>query len=257
MYFRLGPTAVSSIYGNWIFGCMWCKISSAAGVFFCSSSILHLCAITVERHITINCSIRTRNTFITKRNVSALLLFIWLLALAMALIPYISSSVELHFNRSLLFCEVYLVTRPYFSILMGFLYFALPLLLMTIVYCRIYRKIVSSNRRMSEYQVEGEQGNSKRKNTNQEWKTAKMVIMVIGLFFILWLPYFSVMALKSYLPDAVAAWVERGAVVCAYLNSCANFFVYSIMNSKMRKAFKQLFPCFTESPDLMSTQVGQ
>lgn len=60
----------------------------------------------VERYITINCPISTRSKWVTKRNIVLLLVFIWLLALCMALIPYISTSVPIRFNRSLLFCEV-------------------------------------------------------------------------------------------------------------------------------------------------------
>ena len=86
----------------------------------------------------------------------------------------------------------------------------------------------------------------KKEFANQEWKTAKMVMMVIGLFFLLWLPYFSVMAIKSYHPKLLSPWVERWSVVCAYLNSCANFVVYSIMNKNLRSAFKELLPCFNE-----------
>lgn len=163
----------------------------------------------------------------------------------MALLQRILPSVQLHFNERILSCEVYLVPRPYLALLMTCLYFCVPCTLMVIIYARIYAKIVDSNRKISAYEddapVPGKK-NRKKKKTNQEWKTAKMVITVIGLFFVLWLPYFSVVCIKSYLPDVVPGWLERLAYVSAYLNSCANFVVYSIMNRNMRAAFKKLLP---------------
>jgi hypothetical protein len=239
---RVLPIAISTIKGRWVFGCICCAISSATGVFFCSASILHMCAITIERYITIRNPLRSK-VWMTQRKTNMALGFIWLLALMMGLIPSLTSHVSLYFNDRILLCDYYLVFHPKLSLLMALLYFCLPNVLMVIVYQRIYRKIVVNNKMILSHQADTTRhGNYLNRRIRQEWKAVKMVIVVVGMFIILWLPYFSVTCVKSYYPDLLPSWVERFAITCAYLNSCCNFIVYSVMNKKLRSAFKELIP---------------
>ena len=73
----------------------------------------------------------------------------------------------------------------------------------------------------------------------QEWKTVKMVIVITGMFFILWLPYFVFFAIKSYKPHMISNYIERLVFCCVYSNTCNNWIVYSVMNKKLRLAFKK------------------
>lgn len=237
--FRVLPIAISTMEGKWMFGCSWCVISSAAGVFFCSSAILHLCAITVERFITVS-SNQQSSRWITKINVSAALGLIWLLALIMALMPYKTPNIHLYFNNRVLFCDFYLGFLPELSIIMTSLYFCLPVVLMLIVYCRISKQLDKSNQKMMAYRI-SQESYKKHRTIKREWKTVKLVIAVIGSFIILWCPYFTVACIKSYHPKLLPGWVERFALVSAYLNACSNFIVYSIMNRKLRQTFKRFY----------------
>lgn len=121
---------------------------------------------------------------------------------------------------------------------------------MVLVYYLIYRKTVLNNKRMSTFDKNSRRNkHDAKRRLKQEWKTVKMCIVVIGMFFLLWLPYFSVACIKSYYPNYVAAWIQRAALTFAYLNSCVNFIVYSIMNKKLRSAFKEFLPCVKNMKD--------
>ena len=240
---RLLPIAISTIQERWVLGCLYCAISAASGVFFCSASILHLCLITVERYISIRWPLRSK-LWITERRACILLVLVWFFSLLMGLIPYFTSSVDLYFNNKILFCNFYLAHHPYLSIVMTALFFCLPFFLMLLVYYRIYRKIVVNNRRIvPNIAVSQQRKNDVERRMKQEWNAVKMVIVVVAVFFGLWLPYFSVACIKSYHPTLLPPWVERGALTIAYFNPCCNFVVYCIMNMKLREAFRKLIWC--------------
>ena len=138
---------------------------------------------------------------------------------------------------------VFFLRYPQLSILMASLFFCLPNLLMVVAYFAIYKEIVNNNRRMNFFQPPAmRKENVLHRRLFLEWKTVKTTLVVVGLFFALWLPYFSTVCVRSYRPDLVKGWVERLAITCAYMNSCVNFFVYSVMNSHFQDAFKQFIP---------------
>lgn len=240
---RVLPMAISTMKGKWLFGCTCCVTLSATGVFFCSASILHLCAITIERYISITYPLKSR-CWVTKKRTSITLGFIWFCALLMAVLPSFSPTVHLHFNEAILVCDFYLAAYPQLALYMALLYYCLPLCLMVNIYYRIYRKIVVNNKVITSYHVENSRQRSElNRRLKLEWKAVKIAIVLIGMFFILWLPYFAMKSIGSYHPKLLGSWTQRFAFTFHYLNFCCNFIIYSIMNSKLRDAFKEFIPC--------------
>ena len=236
--FRLLPIGIANVRERWTLGCKWCSISSAIGVLFCSSSIVHLCFITVERFVLIHYPLR-HGRWLTKRNLIIMISFIWILSLAMALLPYLASTVELTFNRNIMHCEFILIKHPHLSLVMFGVYFGIPLLLMVVVYSQIFNAAIVQTRKMTFNSV-GDR-HLKRKNIfKQDWKALKVVFVVVGMFLFLWSPYFVVSAIKAYSPRILPYWVSRFALCCAYINSCCNWIVYSVMNRNVRSAFLKL-----------------
>ena len=68
-----------SIAGRWIFGPILCNLYVTADVFMCTSSILHLCTISLERYMAIRSPLTTRNK--SKSVVIVKVVSVWAIAL--------------------------------------------------------------------------------------------------------------------------------------------------------------------------------
>ena len=251
--------AVAMLRFEWIFGCFWCKLSSVLGVLLCASSIMHLCAISVERFIVIRWPLQHHH-IITKKRVIAVLVNIWITALLLSLFPYFGI-VELTFNRELLDCEIYWNEDPKMAIMLAGTFFLLPFLLMLVSYYYIFQEVQTQTRKISSLQVSTPVVDQRgRRGTigvrlrvgrilRQELKAVKIIIVVVGLFFTFWLPFFVILCIRAYLPELVSGIFQRLAFVLAYSNSSCNWIVYSIMNRDLRRAFKRMLSvcscCFT------------
>ena len=235
--------AISMLKQQWIFDCTWCKLSSVLGVFLCAASIMHLCAISVERFVVIKWPLH-HERLITKKRVMSVITAIWIIALLLSLFPYFNL-VHLTFSGSLLDCEIYWDENPKMSVILAVFFFFLPFQTMTVTYYFIFKEVHRQTRRVSTISRNGSSRKRGRISTiRQEMKAVKTVIVVIGIFFVLWLPFFTVTAVRAYLPKAVPPSLERLVLGLAYANSSCNFVIYSVMNRRLRRAFyRLLFSC--------------
>jgi len=158
------------------------------------------------------------------------------------------------FNVELLDCEIYWMESPEMAVLLACVFFLLPFLLMSITYYYIFLEVKMQTRKISAFQL-AHHGSAKarRKSTvmsrlrinrviREELKAVKTIIVVIGLFFVLWVPIFAVTGVRAYRPESASGPVQRLAFAMAYSNSSCNWVVYSIMNKELRKAFKKMLP---------------
>ena len=157
----------------------------------------------------------------------------------MALLPYLSQTINVIFNENLLNCEIYLAPNPHLSLVLLGIYFLIPLLLMICVYTQIFRAALKQTRKMSFNSVDAKIV-KRKKAMKQNWKAIKIVFVVVGMFFLLWSPHFVVTAIKAYHPYILPYWIERFSLCCAYSNSCCNWVVYSVMNINIRSAYLKL-----------------
>ena len=269
-FVRVFFIAVSMLRREWIFGCIWCELSSVLGVFLCASSILHLCAISVERFIVIRWPLR-QHILITKKRVALVLINIWIISLLLSLFPYFGI-VKMTFNAELLDCEIYWTESPGMAILLACVFFFLPFLLMSITYYCIFLEVKTQTQKISALQVaQPDSAQTKPKSSvisrlritrilREELKAVKTIAVVIGLFFALWVPFFIITSVRAYRPDTISGPVQRLALAMAYSNSSCNWIIYSIMNIQLRKAFKKmlhlLFCCNSTQVEVTSRHIG-
>lgn len=237
-FIRLLPISISIMTSRWVFGCTWCSISAAMGNAFNASSILHLLFITIERYFQIRHPLKHRRWF-TKYRLTSIIVFIWTFSFLHAFTPYVTKIVSFRFNKNIFFCEPYLGKKPSLSIVLLSLYFIVPLFFMLFVYLKIFSTASVQIRNISINSVD-DQHAKKKKISRQKMKTAQTICVVVGVFFLLLFPYFSVTIVKAYSPHLVAPWIERTALCCAYANSCCNWIVYSVMNKTMRSCMLKL-----------------
>ncbi|XP_074615432.1 alpha-1A adrenergic receptor-like [Acropora palmata] len=173
-----------------------------------TASIMNLTAVSFDRQLAIT-SPFAYPKMLTTRRVLVVIGFVWLYAAT------ISSSRFLDWQF-----PNYLWFVPTVS-------FFLPLLIMLVMYTRIYLVARYHARRIG-------------RNYATDIKAAKTIAVVIGGFVICWLPFFVVvLSVANRTPTHVtffnvAKWLE-------YLNSCLNPVIYTCSNRTYRSAFKKLF----------------
>ena len=117
----------------------------------------------------------------------------------------------------------------------GYLYFVpvvsffLPLIVMLVMYARIYLVARYQAKRIG-------------RNYATDIKAAKTIAVVIGVFFICWCPFF-VTVLAFALGAKGSVWIQvlNWAKWLEYLNSCLNPIIYTCLNRAYRRAFRKLF----------------
>lgn len=79
----------NEVMGYWYFGQAWCEIYLALDVLFCTSSIAHLCAISLDRYWSITQAIEY-NLKRTPRRIKAIIVTVWVISAVISFPPLIS-----------------------------------------------------------------------------------------------------------------------------------------------------------------------
>ena len=239
---------ISLFVGKWVFGTVWCRASSMCGVLLCGASILHLSAISVERLIAIRWPL-TYSSKITPRRTVCILVYIWVQSITLSLLP-MTGLAEHRFNPHIVECEINWMQQPTLTILLMVFYFFLPMTIMLVAYVLIFKEVRRNTRRLSSIEPSGSHSsrNSKAKSVfKKELKAVKILAVVIGVFFIMWMPYFVTTTIRGFSNDsAISPTVQRTVITLAYANSCCNFVIYACMNVQFRMAFLQLIKNFKQ-----------
>lgn len=186
-----------------------------------SASIFSLLAIAIERHLTM---IKMRPYDANKNHRVFLLIGIcWLIAISLGALPILgwnclynlpdcSTIFPLYSKKYLAFCITV---------------FMVLLLVMTVLYARIYILVKSSSQKVS-----------KHSNSEHALSLLRTVIIVVGVFIACWMPIFVL-----FLVDV--ACVQRCPILykadwfiaVAVLNSAMNPVIYTLASREMRRAF--------------------
>lgn len=219
---------ISVFSGEWVFGEIWCSISSMCGVLLCGASILHLCAISIERLIAIKWPL-SYDIKVTPKRIIILLIYIWLQSIVLSVFPALGL-VDHRFNKVMAECEIHWLKHPTLTILLIVFYFLIPVSTMLVAYAFIFKEVRRNSRRISAIECSGTQ--CSKNKLKREMKAAKTLAVVVGMFFIMWMPFQG----DRTVPDAL----QRTVITLAYGNSCCNFVIYALMNSQLRNAFNQI-----------------
>ncbi|KAM9312714.1 alpha-2B adrenergic receptor [Gastrophryne carolinensis] len=140
----------NELMGYWYFGKTWCEMYLALDVLFCTSSIVHLCAISLDRYWSVSQAIEYTSKR-TPRRIKGIILIVWTLAALISLPPLIYKGKKESHNGDELECK--LNDEPWYILSSSICSFFAPCLIMILVYLRIYliakrrsRKNASSNK---------------------------------------------------------------------------------------------------------------
>ncbi|XP_062305501.1 alpha-2 adrenergic receptor-like [Osmerus eperlanus] len=136
----------NELMGYWYFGKVWCGIYLALDVLFCTSSIVHLCAISLDRYWSVTQAVEY-NLKRTPKRVKCIIIIVWLISAFISSPPLISIDSNKD-KTSQPQCE--LNDDTWYILSSSIASFFAPCLIMILVYIRIYQVAKTRTRGMSE-----------------------------------------------------------------------------------------------------------
>ncbi|XP_058390538.1 alpha-2B adrenergic receptor [Diceros bicornis minor] len=125
----------NELLGYWYFRRTWCEVYLALDVLFCTSSIVHLCAISLDRYWAVSRALEY-NSKRTPRRIKCIILTVWLIAAVISLPPLIYKGDQGPQPRGRPQCK--LNQEAWYILASSIGSFFAPCLIMILVYLRIY-----------------------------------------------------------------------------------------------------------------------
>uniref|UniRef100_A0A287AG14 G-protein coupled receptors family 1 profile domain-containing protein n=1 Tax=Sus scrofa TaxID=9823 RepID=A0A287AG14_PIG len=210
---------IRSIESCWYFGDLFCKVHSCCDIMLCTTSIFHLCFISVDRYYAV-CDPLCYVTKITIPVIGVFLLISW--------------SVPILFAFGLVFSELniigaedfvaatdctglcVLIFNKLWGVLASFIAFFLPGTVMVGIYAHIFTVA------------------RKHASTIKGSKATKTLSIVMGVFVLCWLPFFILTVIDPFI---------------SYFNSTFNPIIYGMFYPWFRKALRMIVSGMIFCPD--------
>ncbi|XP_073452828.1 melanopsin isoform X1 [Aquarana catesbeiana] len=237
----------TSLHKRWIFGEKGCELYAFCGALFGITSMITLMVIALDRYFVITRPLASIGV-VSKKRAVLILLGVWLYSLAWSLPPFFGWSAYVP-EGLLTSCTWDYVTftpsvRAYTMLLFCFVFF-IPLFVIIYCYIFIFKAIKNTNRAVhkigSDDNKESQKQYQKMKN---EWKMAKIALIVILLYVISWAPY-STVALVAFAGYAnmLTPYMNSVPAVIAKASAIHNPIIYAITHPKYRMAIAKYIPC--------------
>lgn len=130
--------------GYWYFGSTWCSFYLALDILFCTSSIVHLCAISLDRYWSVTKAV-SYNRKRTPKRIKAMISIVWLISIVISSPPLLMTQKEeedleteegeMDARRQ----ECLLINQTWYILSSCLVSFFAPGVIMILVYCKIYR----------------------------------------------------------------------------------------------------------------------
>nr|XP_057919963.1 alpha-2Db adrenergic receptor [Doryrhamphus excisus] len=121
---------VNEVMGYWYFGSTWCAFYLALDVLFCTSSIVHLCAISLDRYWSVTKAV-SYNLKRTPKRIKSMIAVVWVISAVISFPPLLMTK---HDER-----ECLLNDETWYILSSCVVSFFAPGLIMILVYCKIYK----------------------------------------------------------------------------------------------------------------------
>lgn len=221
-------------------------------IFSALASTFHLTAVSVERFIAISKPFYYKTIPIRSY-------FVWICVaytlafILTALHPKIVLSAVENPSEKLI-----LIYRQVHSVILFTCGYLAPMILITTVNIGIFKiakKLIRSSARPSQANIEDNMTSFTRRRLPKERKTAITLVMITGLFFLAWLPFFVVNMLSLFCLKTCFVLVKRREDLFAlveftkwlhYSNSAINAVVYAFRDIEMRRTFISIILPFCE-----------
>ncbi|XP_077351579.1 melanopsin-A-like isoform X2 [Festucalex cinctus] len=244
----------SSMHKRWIFGEKACELYAFCGALFGICSMITLTVIAVDRYFVITRPLTSIGVLSRKRAL-VILAAAWAYSLGWSLPPFFGWSAYVP-EGLLTSCTWDYMTftpsvRAYTMLLFVFVFF-LPLLVIVYCYVFIFRAIRKTNKAVGKMSGSGMHAHAVSRDSSaksfhrlqNEWKMAKIALIVILLYVVSWSPY-STVALTAFAgyADMLTPYMNSVPAVIAKASAIHNPIIYAITHPKYRVALAKYIPC--------------
>ncbi|XP_061646635.1 melanopsin-A-like isoform X2 [Phyllopteryx taeniolatus] len=234
---------VSSMHKRWIFGEKACELYAFCGALFGICSMVTLTVIALDRYVVITRPLTSIGVLSRKRAL-VVLAAAWTYSLGWSLPPFFGWSAYVP-EGLLTSCTWDYVTftpsvRAYTMLLFVFVFFV-PLLVIVCCYVSIFRAVRRTDKAVGKMSGTGVKTFHRLQN---EWKMAKIALIVILLYVVSWAPY-STVALTAFAgyADMLTPYMNSVPAVIAKASAIHNPVIYAITHPKYRVALAKYIPC--------------
>ena len=242
------PLSVVTLFrGRWMFGENFCRFVGFGALTFGFASLQTIGLIAVSRYF---CVVKPEKYAVLFKKQRALLYIgaVWCVALVGSLPPFFMRNAGFEFQRGKAMCLYTFERNIPYSIFLGLVYIAAPLIVIKICYAKVFCSVSRSNR------VFSLQNNLQRLRAYvEETKVTESLAAVMVGFICCWLPiglmdYIDVAQGKPTFPRQ--AYLAYGFLI--YPSSTINPFIYGGTNKKFRREYKGILSkviCFRRKND--------
>lgn len=238
---------INSLYKEWLFGEIGCKMYAFCGALFGISSMINLLAIAIERYLVIAKPLKAIH-WSSKRRTTLTILMVWLYSLAWSLAPLVGWSSYIP-EGLMTSCTWDYVTytaasRSYTMMLCCFVFF-IPLGIILYCYLLMFLSIRKTSREVERLGTQMRKSTLvKQKSIRSEWKLAKIAFVVIVVYVLSWSPYACVTLISwSGHANILSPYSKTVPAIIAKASTIYNPIIYAIIHNKYRMALVEKFPC--------------
>ena len=247
----------------WTHGEFLCNFYTTMYLLAVPSSIINLCAVTVDRYIVLKMPFRY-NSLMTPRRAVLIICCLWVYAIVWACLPVMGWKQDLPAVEDG-FC-FFLTTKKY-NILMNVVNFILPMVFMAIFWFFIYAIVHQHHKRFQNIERSlslntNESSNSsngdaaqmsslmssgnhiKEKMTlRRNLRGSRYIGFIVVLFYFCWLPYLSLSLIGNLCESCwmIPTEVYDVLLTLGYLNSALNPFLYPFHDKHFKEAFRDIW----------------
>jgi len=232
------PSMVQSVETCWYFGDLFCKIYISFDVMLCTTSILNLSFISLDRHYAV-CQPLLYTRKMSVKVVFIMILLTWsisaLIGFGMIFLKLNLWGIEeLYYNH--IFCEgeCVLFQSGLSSTVSSVLSFYIPGIIMLGVYLKIF---LVARRQLRSIQNSSCMKAERKSNTSQTKATTTLAI-IMGAFLSFWTPFFVCNIIDPFISYSTPPALFTTVVWVGYLNSTVNPLIYALFYSWFRKALR-------------------
>lgn len=206
-----------------------------------SASLTSLVAIAVDRYIAIIHPLKY-SVLLTRKRAFWIIFFLWLYNVSLFVFPFVVNNYDLEEQA----CDFFKVLPKVYS--MSTTFGAIFICLTSTLYMYIRIFIVAQKHKKRIIQYKKTVKSSTDRKFDKETKSAKMMAIVLFLFFAFWIPFMVAGPLKYLnLERNLIEAIKSIALFIAMCNSAVNPIVYCWMRQDFPLAFKAIVMCYNRT----------
>ncbi|XP_029966729.1 trace amine-associated receptor 1-like [Salarias fasciatus] len=224
-------STVLSVTLCWDVTGLLCKVRGFFDMLLCTSSILNLCFISIDRYFVV-CQPLTYRTKMNTRVTGIMILVSWAVPAVLSIGIALRDRNRQQSAASNMKCDIYQNTQ---STLAGAIFaFYLPAVIILSIYLKI---LMVAHRQARSIQIMTKSGAAVSK---MERKATKTLAVVVGVFLMSWTPFFLSITCHSLTNYSLPGPVLETLKWFGWSNSMLNPLVYGLFYSWFRRAFKMI-----------------